>query len=75
MNCIINGISASGTIGIDAEDSVIGAQGYNFQSYIIDTVDPVITITAPTFIDNVAITDTTIVVTDDVAIDVSDVIV
>lgn len=75
MTCDINNISSSGTIAIEAEDSVLGAQGYNFQSYIIDTVDPVITITAPTKVDNVAITDTTIVVTDDTAIDVNDVVV
>lgn len=45
------------------------------QSYIIDTTPPQITITAPTLIDNVAITDTTITVIDDTAIDVNDVVI
>jgi len=75
VTCIINNISASWTLGISAEDSILWAEWFNFQSYIIDTVDPVITITAPTKIDNVAITDTTIVVTDDVGIDVSNVVI
>jgi len=73
VTCIINNVAASGTIEVFAEDSALWAQGRNSQSYIIDTNPPVVTITAPTKLDNVAITDTTIVITDDVAIDVSDI--
>jgi len=73
VTCDINSISDSGTITVTADDNVIVASGINSQSYVIDTVAPIVTITAPTLIDNVIIADTTIVVTDDVAIDVWDV--
>jgi len=73
VTCVINNIAASDTITVTAEDSGIWAEWINSQSYIIDTVAPVIVITAPTKLDNVAITDTTIIITDDTAIDISDV--
>jgi len=73
VTCIINNISASGSISVSAEDVVNGAQWLNSQSYVIDTTNPIITITAPTKQDNTSITDTTISVTDETAIDVSDI--
>ena len=73
MTCIINGIASSDSITVTAEDDGNGAQGINSQSYIIDTTPPVVTITAPTKLDNAAITDTTIVVTDETAVNVADV--
>ena len=45
----------------------------NSQSYIIDNIAPVITITAPTKLDNAAITDTTFSIVDETAINVTDV--
>ncbi len=62
--CIINNIATSGTITVSGDDAILGATGMNSQSYIIDTVAPVITITAPTTSSGSAITDTTIRVTD-----------
>lgn len=47
--------------------------GQRSQSYIVDRIDPVIAIDAPTKLDNAPISDTTILITDDVGIDVSDV--
>ncbi len=73
VTCDINNISDSWTITVTADDNIILASGINSQSYIIDTTPPVVSITAPTKLDNAAITDTTIVVTDDTAIDVADV--
>jgi hypothetical protein len=45
----------------------------NSQSYVIDTIAPVVTIIATTLIDNEIITDTRVTVIDDVAVDVLDV--
>jgi len=73
VTCDINSLSDSWTITVTADDSIILASGRNSQSYIIDTTPPVVTITAPTKLDNAAITDTTIIVTDETAINVADV--
>jgi len=73
VTCTILNIADSGTITVAAEDASNWAIWSNTQSYIIDTVDPVITITAPTKIDNSAITNTTIRVVDVVWINAADV--
>ncbi len=74
VTCTINGVGATGTVTVNATDSVTGAVGQNSQSYTIDTTPPVVTISAPTKLHNAAITDTTITVTDDVAVLASDVV-
>jgi len=66
VTCLINNITASGTVTISWDDASIWATGMNSQSYIIDTVLPVVTITAPTKLDNTSITDTTIQITDNI---------
>ncbi|HKM19689.1 MAG TPA: BspA family leucine-rich repeat surface protein [Candidatus Dojkabacteria bacterium] len=68
VTCNIRNINKSGTIIIQAEDINNGATGYNSHMYTIDTVDPVITINAPTKKKKDNITDTTITVTDAVEI-------
>lgn len=68
VTCNIRNINKSGTIIIQAEDTNNGATGYNSHMYTIDTVDPVITINAPTKKKKDNITDTTITVTDAVEI-------
>ncbi|MBP6037825.1 MAG: hypothetical protein KA604_00610 [Candidatus Saccharimonas sp.] len=74
VTCVINAVNATGTVTVNATDSVTGAVGQNSQSYIIDTTPPVITISAPTKLHNAAITDTTVNVSDDIAILASDII-
>ena len=66
--CNIRNINKSGTIIIQAEDINNGATGYNSHMYTIDTVDPVITINAPTKKKKDNITNTTITVTDNIEI-------
>ena len=73
--CDINGISDSGSISILAEDASNWAEWLNSQSYIIDTTPPVITITAPTKLDNTSITDTTITVIDETAVTSANVVI
>ncbi len=73
--CDIDNITSSGNIKITADDSILGATGENSQYYTIDTVNSVITITAPTHLKNSSITDTEITVTDNNGIDVNDVII
>ncbi len=65
---VINSITATGSVTIDATDSVTGAIGQNSQSYVIDTTAPSITITAPTKLGNAPIANTTITITDNIAI-------
>ncbi len=71
--CEIQNIEESWTIQITAEDAWNGAEWLNSQSYIIDKNSPEITITAPTKIKNSDITDTTIIITDNIWVNVSDI--
>jgi hypothetical protein len=73
VTCSINTISATGTITVTGRDSVNLAVGQNDQSFTIDTVLPIVTITAPTKIAGGSITDTTIRVTDNHSILASDI--
>ncbi len=71
--CSILNIASSWTVTVSAEDNLIVAQASNSQSYIIDIVDPIVSISAPTKLKNASITDTTISITDDNAISVGNV--
>ena len=73
VTCTINNIANSGTIILSGVDSVTGATGNNAQSFVIDTIDPVISITAPTKLNNADITNTTVQVTDNYSINAVDV--
>ncbi len=73
VTCLINGVSATGTITVEARDSVTTAIGQNMTSFVIDTTAPVISITAPTKLSNAAITTTTISITDNYGIDAASV--
>lgn len=73
VTCVINNVSSTGSVTVNATDSVTGAIGQNSQSYVIDITAPVIDITAPTKLNNASITDTTITITDDVALLAADV--
>ena len=66
--CEIHGIVQSGTVQIEARDVVTNGVGQNSVSFVIDTIPPVITITAPTIVSNTGITTTTMQVTDDMRI-------
>jgi surface protein len=68
VTCTINNVASIGSVTVNATDSVTGAVGQNSQSFIIDTNPPTVLISAPTKLDNSAITDTTITVTDDVGV-------
>ena len=73
VTCALLGIDQSMTIRITARDVVTEGIGENSQSFIIDEIPPTIEITAPTKINNAAITNTTIVIQDDIAINAADV--
>ncbi|MGI6423368.1 MAG: BspA family leucine-rich repeat surface protein [Candidatus Dojkabacteria bacterium] len=68
VTCEILGIQNSGMIMVTAQDTTNGATGYETHMYTIDTVDPVITINAPTKKKKDNITNTTITVTDNIEI-------
>ncbi|MDD2986129.1 hypothetical protein [Flavobacterium sp.] len=68
VTCSLEGITQSMTIQIDARDVLTNAVGQNSMSFIIDTVSPSISITAPTLVSHTGISNTTIRVTDDVLI-------
>ncbi|MFS8130366.1 MAG: hypothetical protein ACMG57_00140 [Candidatus Dojkabacteria bacterium] len=61
-------ISASGNLTINATDVAGNASSNSSNGYTVDAVAPVVTITAPTKNSAVTITDTTITVTDNFAI-------
>ncbi|MGB3023339.1 MAG: BspA family leucine-rich repeat surface protein [Candidatus Saccharimonadales bacterium] len=73
VTCVINNVASTGSVTVNATDSVTGAVGQNSQSFIIDTTAPTVAISAPTKLDNGSITDTTITITDNVGIVVADV--
>ncbi|MCB9808981.1 hypothetical protein H6776_01135 [Candidatus Nomurabacteria bacterium] len=73
VTCTIGALTTTGTITVTATDAGNGAIGKNNQSFIIETILPTITVTAPTKADNAAITNTTITVQDDTAINAGDV--
>ncbi len=73
VTCTINNVTTTGSVTVNATDSVTGAVGQNSQSFIVDTNPPTVLISAPTKLDNVSITDTTITVTDDVGVLAGDV--
>ncbi len=68
VTCEIHGIVESGTIRVNARDVVTNGIGENSVSFVIDTVPPIVIITAPELISHTWITTTTIEVTDDIAI-------
>lgn len=73
--CQIQGVSTTGMITISAEDASNGAIGSNNQSFTIETIAPTITITAPTKLADGNITDTTVTIVDDTAIDIDSVVI
>jgi len=67
--CEIHGITQSGTVQIEARDVVTNGIGQNSVSFVIDTVPPVITINTSSYlVSYTGITTTRIIVTDDIAI-------
>lgn len=66
-------ISTSGNLTVTATDLAGNVDNDSSLGYAIDGTEPVIQITAPTKTSSVAITDTTIQVTDNLAIDASNV--
>ncbi len=72
VTCTMN-VTATGAVTVDARDSANLAVGDSTTSFIIETTNPVAAVTAPTKTSNGAITNTTIVVTDNTAINAADV--
>ncbi|MCB9809030.1 peptidoglycan-binding protein [Candidatus Nomurabacteria bacterium] len=73
VTCEILGVTSTGTITVSAVDFINTAVGKNNQSFIIETIPPTITVTAPTKTNNDIITNTTITITDDTAINANDI--
>ncbi len=65
VTCQLNGIQQTGVVRMSARDTFTNAVGRNEQVFVVDTVNPVVTITAPTKRSNRSITDTSIRVSDD----------
>jgi len=72
LTCTIGAITQIQLLIVTAVD-VDGASGEKWQSYYIETVIPVIAVTAPTKSDNGDITDTTVEITDNYKVDAADV--
>jgi hypothetical protein len=67
ISCTLT-ISSSGDVDVSATDAAGNVSSTTITGYVIETVAPEITITAPTKTSVSAITDTTIVVTDNYAV-------
>ena len=71
--CALSNIDTSGTITVHATDAINGAIGQNNQSFIIETNLAMINIIAPTKSNNGVITDTSMTIQDDTAINADDI--
>lgn len=69
VTCQIGSITNSGTVTVSARDAVNTATGQNAQTFTIDTTNPVVHVSSPTKRSSQPITDITVTVTDDIAVD------